>query len=39
MLRWSDSHSEVIEGDAEPVAVGGVSGNVVVAAAQVLHDP
>ena len=38
MLRWSDGGCQVVEGDAEPVAVGDVGGDVVVAAAQVLHE-
>jgi hypothetical protein len=37
MLRWSDADCEVVEGDAEPVATGGVGGDAVVAAAEVLH--
>jgi hypothetical protein len=37
MLRWSDGDCEVVEGDAEPVA-GGVGGDVIVAAAEVLHE-
>jgi len=40
--RWaayfrSDCHSELVEDGAEPVAGGEVGGDVVVAAAQVLH--
>jgi hypothetical protein len=31
MLRWSDGGCQVVEGDAEPVAVGDVGGDVVVA--------
>jgi hypothetical protein len=38
MPRWSNGDCQVVEGDAEPVAAGGVSGDVVVAAAQVLHE-
>ena len=38
MLRWSDGGGEVFEGDAEPVVVGDVGSDVVVAAAQVLHE-
>jgi hypothetical protein len=38
MLRWSDGGGEVFEGDAEPVVVGDVGSDVVVAAAQVLHQ-
>ncbi len=38
MPRWSDGDREVVEGDAKPVAVEGVSGDVVVAAAHVLHE-
>jgi len=34
MLRWSDGECQVVESDAEPVSAGGVSGDVVVAAAQ-----
>ena len=37
MLRWSYGDCEVVEGDAEPVA-GGVGGDVIVAAAEVLHE-
>jgi hypothetical protein len=37
MLRRSYGDSEVIEGDAEPVAAGDVGGDFVVVAAQVLH--
>jgi hypothetical protein len=36
--RGSDGSCEVVEGDAEPVAGGDVGGDVVVAAAQVLHE-
>jgi hypothetical protein len=38
MLRWSDGECQVVESDAEPVSAGGVGGDVVVAAAQVLHE-
>ena len=38
MLRWSDGDCEVVEGDAEPVVSVDVGGDVVVAAAQVLHE-
>jgi hypothetical protein len=38
MLRWSDGECEVVEGGAEPVAVRDVGGDVVVAAAEVLHE-
>jgi hypothetical protein len=38
MLRWSDGGCEVVEGDAQPVVFGNVGGDVVVAAAQVLHE-
>src|ERR1019366_7449868 len=38
MLRWSDGDGEVVEGDAEPVVSLDVGGDVVVAAAQVLHE-
>jgi len=38
MLRWSDGECQVAESDAEPVSAGGVSGDVVVAVAQVLHE-
>ena len=38
MPRWSDGDCQVVEGDAEPVAVGDVGGDVVVVAAQVLHE-
>src|SRR6266700_133726 len=36
--RWSDGEREVVEGDAEPVAAGDVGGDVVMAAAQILHE-
>ncbi len=38
MLSGSDGGCKVIEGDAEPVMVGDVGGDVVVAATQVLHE-
>ena len=38
MLRWSDGECQVVEDDAKPVSAGGVGGDVVVAAAQVLHE-
>ena len=38
MLCWSDGDCQVVEGDAEPLAVGEVGGDVVVAAAKVLHE-
>jgi hypothetical protein len=38
MPSWSDGEREVVGGDAEPVAVGRVDGDVVVAAANVLHE-
>jgi len=38
MPRWSYGDCQVVEGDAEPVAVGDVGGDVVVVAAQVLHE-
>ncbi len=38
MLCWSDGDCQVIESDAEPVAAGDVGGDVVAAAAQVLHE-
>jgi hypothetical protein len=34
----SDCHSELVEDRAEPVAGGDVKGDVVVAAAQILHE-
>ena len=34
----SDSEREVVEGDTQPVAAGDVGGDVIVAAAQVLHE-
>jgi hypothetical protein len=36
--RWSNGDCPVVEGDAEPVAAGGVSGDVVLAAARVLDE-
>ena len=38
ILRGSDGSCEVVEGAAEAVAGGDVRGDVVVAAAQVLHE-
>jgi hypothetical protein len=38
MLCRSDGDCQVVEDDAEPVAVGDVGGNVVVAAAKVPHE-
>jgi hypothetical protein len=38
MPCWSDGGCEVVEGDAEFMAVGDVGGDVVVAAAQVLDE-
>jgi hypothetical protein len=38
MLSGSDGGCEVVEGDAEPVMAGYVGGDVVMAAAQVLHE-
>ena len=38
MLSRSDGDCEVVEGDAEPVTVGDVGGDVVVAKAKVLHE-
>jgi hypothetical protein len=38
MLCRSDGYVQVVEGDAEPVAVGDVGGDVVVAAVKVLHE-
>jgi len=38
MHRRSHGGCQVVEGDAEPVAVGEVGGNVIVAAAKVLHE-
>jgi hypothetical protein len=38
MFRWSEGEREVVEGDAELVAAGGVGRDVAVAAAQVLHE-
>jgi len=38
VLRRSDGDCKVVEGDAEPVAVVGVGCDIVVPAAQVLHE-
>jgi hypothetical protein len=38
MLCRSDGDGQVVKGDAEPVAVGDVGGDVVVAAVKVLHE-
>jgi hypothetical protein len=38
MPAGSDHEREFVEGDAEPVTVRGLGGDVVVAAAQVLHE-
>ena len=38
MLCRSDGDCQVVEGDAEPLAVGEVGGDVVVAPAKVLHE-
>ena len=38
ILRGSDGSCEVVEGDAEPVVARDVGGDVVVAAAQILHE-
>ena len=35
---WSDSHRELVEGLAEPVAGGGIGGEFVVAAVQILDE-
>jgi hypothetical protein len=37
-ISRSDGGRELVEGHAEPVAVGGVGGEFVVAAADVLHE-
>ena len=37
VLRWPDGDCELVEGDTEPVVSLDVGGDVVVAAAQVLH--
>ena len=38
MLCRSDGDGQVVEGDAEPMAIWDVGGDVVVAAAKVLHE-
>ena len=37
MLHWSGGDGQIVEGDAEPVASLDVGGDVIVAAAQILH--
>jgi hypothetical protein len=38
MLRWSDGEREVVECRAEPVVAGDFGSDVVVTAAQILHE-